>query len=208
MIFLLFSKFHEFGVKGSLPELSELLEMIKCNCLILYKGKAAQRGLRASPWSRSKLEAMLTLITAPAPQPVLSVCKHLWDVLRVSLVSLSWARWWVGGITEVKPSVSLSACEAFRRVFSNWAEVSWEHSPETKSCQQKGNDGQAGLMWLWTHGCHDGWAAYILNKKAISKGEGGAFPTQIEDLCIYYTMRYFQQRAVKGIVLITSICWY
>ena len=85
MIFLLFSKFHEFGFKGSLPELSELLEMIKCNCLILCKGKVAQRGLRTSPWSRSKLEPMLTLIAVPAPQPVLSGCKHLWDVFRGSV---------------------------------------------------------------------------------------------------------------------------
>lgn len=85
MIFRLFSKFHEFGAKGSLPEPSELLEMVKCNCLILYKGKMAQRGLRTSPWSRSKLEPTLTLIAVPAPQPALSVCEHVRDVVRGSV---------------------------------------------------------------------------------------------------------------------------
>ena len=92
MVFLLFSKFHEFGDKGSLPELSELLEMIKCNCLILYKGKVAQRGLRTSPLATQQAGAHADSDHIPAPQPVLSLWKHLWDVFRVSNLRLSWAR--------------------------------------------------------------------------------------------------------------------
>lgn len=115
--------------------------MIKLNCLILQKGKLAQRGTGTAPWSHSKFKPGWIWISAPIhpvrppppPQSVLSVQKHCAGAVIEPSVDWSWAG---GGETEGSPVPVCLPVEL------SWAEAEWSVQStdlgQENSCSRKG----------------------------------------------------------------------